>query len=487
MNGRATSAVLARWMPLAFAVLLAAVAIWLRQVPSLPGPSDGVQEALIGRALLAAAGKVSSGQVIADYPPIAILPMAAVHAITGLSGLAIADLLSALFAASLAGFWLSGLLKAGYRPAWALALTLLLSCNPLFLRAIAEGPQVILTLWGAWLFAVAAFALRSRGGVNDLMLISASLMMLVFTGLLGAALALAAIPFLFLTMPADIRSRSWFHVYLVLLFPVLFGLVGFAFVNWLMLHDPLASLRLPLEASRERAITSWQWVTLEIALAVASAPVLLAQYILARNRRPLQAPALALLGTLMLLVVFALQTGAARSLPVALAPAIPFAAAAVIRWPGPKDRTGRVALLLTLGCFGGGSVISGYATMTEKADANEYWRARQKSADEHLGHFLAGQSDVMLDAAMHPKVIAARGSARGVVTASDTSFALTLLSKRVRATAIAVAAPDPSRNADAINRRLPDFYVSGAEGYRLIYDREGWRVWARQSGEIKAP
>lgn len=472
-----------RGAPLAFALLFAISAVVLIRTTGLFAgwqPSSG---ALVGRALLGAAGKMTLGELIAAYPPLALTPMIGLRAPADLVGVTMGDLFSALVGAGLAGLWLASLLRAGYKPGAALVLVLLLVANPLFLGAITAGPEAVLTLVGVWLFAMSAFTLRNRASVNDLIACSASLTLLLFSGPLGGAFACATIPFLLLLMPSDIGRRSFGSVYMVLLFPAVFGLAGFIFVNWMMLHDPLSFLRNDIDLSAQWISDSWMRPLVPTLFAVACAPALVGMFIVARGRRPIQAVASALLGSLLLSVTVALQTGACRSPIEALCPAVALVAAAAMRWPPQKTRSLRVGLLLAVGLTGGASalLVQGRLALGLNGGeaASEFVGLRRAAAEEKVGRFLAGRSDVLLDAAAHPAVVAARGSGEGLVTGNDTAFAVSMLRKRVETGAVAVPATNPSRNADAISRNLPGLYAQGAPGFHLIYDADGWRVWSR--------
>jgi hypothetical protein len=466
-------------LPLALLVLAVVLTALLLGPTGQFRPISGSQAVLVGQALLGAAGKVDAGQVLASYPPVAMLPLVGLQAVTGLAGFTTATLLSAALAAGLAALWLRSLLLTGYGVLAAFALTALLCLNPLFLLAAGEGPELMMTLWGAWIFGISAFDVRARGGVNDLMLCSGSLMLLAFSGQPGILFVAATLPFLPLVMPADVQARSWLSVYLVLLFPAGFALLGFMLVNWMMLHDPLAFLRPQIEASGEWFGGSWARATAEIVSAVAAAPILLGLFILARDRRPIQAVAMAMLGTIMLLALLALQTGVGLSLTAALSPAIGLAAAAAMRWPTHRRRTVRALILLALGMIGGGSAL--YAQSYAVTSGSQIHDSRRDAADRDLGRFLADKDHVMIDAAAHPQVVAGRGSAEGLITASETAFKLSMLRRRIgpEPSAVAVRATDPSRGADTIGRNIPAFHDQGTAGFRVIYDRDGWRVWSR--------
>lgn len=479
----------ARWLPFAFAALFALMAVGLIRNGALFEDWQPASGALVGRALLGAAGKMTVGELIAAYPPLAMAPMIGLHHPAALVGTNPGELFSALLGAAVAGLWLGGLLRAGYRRGAAVVLVLLLVGNPLFLGAITAAPGAMLTMLAVWMFAMSAFTLRSRGSVNDLIACSVALALLVFAGPLGCAFAFATLPFLLLLMPSDVPPRSTLSVYLVLLFPALFGLAGFMFTNWMMVHDPLGFLHTDIDLAGHRFGESWLSTIAAVLFAVICAPALLGLFIAARGRRPLQAVASALLGTLLLSVALALQSGASHSSIETLSPAVALAAAAATRWPRQEARLPHVGLLLALGVIGGTCALLAQGALaqgeTGGAQASEFTAVRRTVGDQYVGHFLAGRAEVMIDAAAHPAVVAARGNAEGLVTSNDTAFALSLLRKRVETPTIAVAAPNPAGNADAISRSLPDLYAYGEPGMQLVYDHDGWRVWTRNP--VKGP
>lgn len=479
-----SSPVARRWLPVAVLVAACAIAVSASNLLAASGFRSGFTNDLAGRALLGIDGKIGVGEIISAYPPLAYLPMLAAQGITDLAGGSAARLLAALLAGAMVATWLHGLLRANYQPLAALLLTVLLALNPIFLRAMLAGPEAMLALWGVWLFAISVFTLRASGAVDDLILVSVSLVILFFTAPLGAVFAIAALPFLLLSTPTDVARNSQFSVYLVLLFPLLFCLFSFMFVSWLFLHDPWAFVPRRVLESPVRAAQPWWTLTIGAVLsAVAAAPILIGLIVRARARRLVQAPAFALLGILMLAIAIALLGGVTESFAIALIPAAAIAAALALRWPQEDGRFRRVALLIALGMIGAGVVVRMDASPTNvhfrQALTGQTQPPSRRAAEADLGEFLAGRSDVLIDAAAFPAVVAARGSAEGLITSTDTAFALSVLRRRVETREVAVPAPDPSRNADIISRALPDLYGSGAPGLRLIYDQGGWRVWRR--------
>ena len=477
------SRMLSRWLPtLAFAVV-GGLSFAAAQMLAARGFSRGLTNDLIGMVLLGASAKIDTAQIISAYPPITYLTMLSLQKVTGLQGLAAARLLTALLAGALGAAWMASLLRARYKPLRAVVFVALLVLNPLFLRAVAGGPEFMLVLWGTWLLAANAFTLRATGGVNALILFSAALVILMFSMLLGAVFALAAMPFLLLAVPADIKGRSHVSAYMVLLFPVWFSLVSFAFVNWLLLHDALAFIPARLYEVSLRSDGIWQKAAMAAALGVISAPILAGLIARTRTRRLVRAPALGLAATLPLAGALAILVGATESIAAPLAPAIALSAAVAARWPLEVGRSRRVAVLLFAGLLGGCISLFLDRSNAQFLDAllGTTRPAERQTGAGQLGHFLAGRSGVLFDAVTYPAVVAARGSAEGLITSADDIFSLSLLRKRIEpaAVSVAVAAPDLARNADAISRVFPDLYSAGVPGFRLVYDQDGWRVWTR--------
>lgn len=133
---------------------------------------------------------------------------------------------------------------------------------------------------------------------------------------------------------------------------------------------------------------------------------------------------LALLGTLLVFVVLAV--GADESWAATLAVIIAVAATAAVHWPTPSYRAFQVGLLIFL------SGIGGLLVLLTELEANEKPALAPQAgvngpmpgitADRQLGRFLAGRTNVLIDASAHPEVVAARGSAERLVTASDVAL-----------------------------------------------------------------
>ena len=99
-----------------------------------------------------------------------------------------------------------------------------------------------------------------------------------------------------------------------------------------------------------------------------------------------------------------------------------------------------------------------------------------------LGGAAIGHDGVLADTENAPALVLGRGSARGLFGPSSEPFALALMFSRLDAPFIAV--PDPhSRSGanDRLSRAFPTLWRRGAAGYRLVYQNNTWRLYARLS------
>jgi len=474
---------MARHAPFALVALIAAAgAFWLNGLVGELGFWPDQTSSLAGRAILSVAGKAELAPQLAAYPPLPYLLLLLVELVARPLGLNSVPLATAGLAAALLASYLRALRGAGY--AWAAAITfvLIFALHPLSLFAAARGPQSLLLLWGVWMFGKGLFGFRTSGGVDDLLALSLSLPLMALTSTRGAVVALSAIPFLLLAVPPDLRQRASASAYLVLLFPLLLAVLFMMAMSAILLHDPLAFITVDLLATGR-----WSDRPLALILAASIAGVVGACVIgvglilRSGQRRPLQAAAGALLGTMVLSMVVLALFGLADSALHALSITAAATAVFTVFWPVEENRTLRVGTLLLVGWLVSSTFIGADRRAARHPLTVLFGDAERAAppADLALGRWLSGRGGVMIHAQVHPEVIAARGSADGLVTETSPVFAVSLLSRRVFTDHVALRQHQPGISADAISGALPDLYRSGPPGYRLSYDSGGWRVWSR--------
>ncbi len=427
-----------RFLRFAGIVLVAFVALlafdgWLRQ--------HGFIAAAImrdwGEVILYGDGKGSFHEFTTTYPPIAFaLNVLAGVPIRWFASLPPPIVIAALLAALLVATWASALRAAGYGGWWSLALTALVGVQPFFLYLATLGVGAVLLLIAVYWYATAYWASRIHGRVSDFMSLALALAFTAFVHPLGALICVLTLPFLTLALPPALIARSVLNSMLVLLFPLLFALGSFAYENALFedsatafLHNFFGSVLATVPAGNDTGMPS---VLLEIA-----------------------------------------------ALLVALAMVV------LCHWPADSRRRGTVAALLLVGVALGWGM-----SFLWRSDEPTRWReaamgttvtVEQSGGAVALGRYLATRTDVLIDAPAHPEVLAARGSARGLVTPTDDVFMLTTFTRQIQSRFVAV--PDPDRPAmlddDRLAQTFPKLYAQGMHGYRLTYDANGWRVYER--------
>jgi len=442
--------------------------------------------ALSGDAVLAAEGRTGVTAFATAYPP---LP----HLLSFL--VAYSDLgtaMPAAVAAALGGGFFGASLygisrQAGIGVGASLLVTALLMANPLFLRALAEGPDIVLLLCGMLMFAHGLFGLTRDGTVQHAMAVAFALVLLVFSHHYGVLIVFAALPFLALSAPRELLARAPGGLFLALLFPIAFAMLGFAYIGWLFAGAPWAFLSDPDAAvigspERTAGFATLLGAALVFAVACPQLPVLAARSI---RRRILLVPTLALGGTLLAAIVLATASGSSLSPFLLLSPAAALAGACTLNWPSAHLR-GTVGIALAVfGLLGAGAVAT---RTTDRADRT--WReavlGAPRSADEHpsraVARYLGDSDGVLLDALAHPELVALRQTARGLVVPGDPRFALALLSVRPSEPLIAVPEPsDAPVTRDRIRQAFSDFFEEGAPGYRVVYSDANWQVYRSQT------
>ena len=87
---------------------------------------------------------------------------------------------------------------------------------------------------------------------------------------------------------------------------------------------------------------------------------------------------------------------------------------------------------------------------------------------------------MLVDIDNAPAFVLGRGRARGILGPQSEPFALAILFDRIDTPFVAV--PDPQSNSganDRLDKAFPTLFREGAPGYRVIYQNNTWRLFAR--------
>jgi hypothetical protein len=444
-------------------------------------------------ASTAADGQVPIGRIVAAYPTLPFMTT------TLIAWLAPADtpapaLVAAALLAIIVAFCFLSFRKAGLPIAAAGVVTVLVGFHPALLRAVVAGPSDMFLAAFLLMLCLSLYDLRARSGTSEVMAVGLALMGLAFSHPMGAAFAFAAVPFLAFAVRPVLVASSAFNVVIALIFPTFFAVAAFSYVSWIFPGDGWSFFAAPAESlSIWTAAVAGVFgnglagpVTLDASLAMGAAfalgaPLAVVVLALVYRRRPLVVPG----------IVFAAITIAATAIsvlsgffgdPTAIVVAAPIlAAAVVIRVPLARERLGFTIALLVLGWLGG--LLS--LALVDPLALNYFQAASGRGGGDRVdalaaGGAAVGHDGVLADVDNAPAFVLGRGRARGILGPESEPFALAMLFSRIDAPFVAV--PDPQSETglgDRLDKAFPSLFRDGAPGYRIIYQNNTWRLFAR--------
>jgi hypothetical protein len=482
-----------RWaLPFAAGAFAAAMFLAAIAVENGVVPDDSVR--LWAGATLAGDGNVSIGRIVAAYPTVPFLATVLV-ALVAPDGTPAPALVAAALLALIGALWLVAFAKAGLPLAAAIAATVLLAFHPMLLRATVAGPAELCLVLFLYLFGRALYDLRARSTTSEVMAVGLSLLGLAFSHPIGAAIAFSSVPFLVFAVRPVLVANSAFNVVIVLIFPSVFAVGAFYYLSWVFpgsgwsfFAAPAASLaawsagvaRLFGDGVIGSPALDAAMATL-VALTLGAPLVLIAIGSMYR-RRPLLAPALVFVATVVTAAAISVGTGLFGD-PAAIAAAAPVLAAIVVmRAPVVRERLAVFMLLLALGWLGGtvGLAVVDPATTTHIAALLDGSDDRERLDALALGGALAGRDGALVDTDTAPAVVIGRGRAHGLLAPPSEAFALTLLFRRFDAPYVAL--PNPQSNGgvnDRLNKAFPLMFRDGDPDYHVIYQNNTWRLYKR--------
>ena len=451
-------------------------------------------------AISAGGGEVPLGRIVASYPTLPFFAATLLEFVMPV-GTPTPALLAAGLLALLSGAWFLSFRSAGLPTATAAAATLLIALHPAMLAACLSGAAEMFLVVFLYLLGGALYDLRARTAASEVMAVGLALMGLAFSHPMGGAIACAVVPWLALAIRPTLVANSAFNVVVALLFPTIFSLGSFAYVSWVFPGDGWSFLAAPAEslaawaadaAKIMRPLTGS--IALDAALAVAAALVLGAPIAPVAvgwvgQRRPLVAPPLVFAATVVVAAAITVATGLFGN-PASLAVAAPILAAVIVaRVPVVRERASIALALLAAGWLGGAIglvLVDPRASLHLSAALEGQVGDRVRLDALALGGATMGHEGVLVDTDNAPAVVVGRGQARGLIGPSDPAFTLATLFSRINVPFIAV--PDPNVAAgvqDRMNKTFPRLYRDGAQGYRLAYQNQTWRLYARDQQGAK--
>ena len=448
-------------------------------------------------ASTAADGQVPIGRIVAAYPTLPFLTTTLVAWLTP-AGTPAPALVAAGLLALIAAFCFTSFRKAGLPTSVAGIATLLVAFHPALLRGVVAGPSDMFLAAFLLMFCLTLYDLRARSGTSEVMGVGLVLMALAFSHPLGAAFAFAAVPFLAFAVRPALVAHSAFNVVIALIFPTVFAIAAFSYVSWIFPGDgwtffaaPTQSLSLWSAAVTHvfgDGLSGFLTVYASAAMAVAlviGAPIATVMLVIVHRRRPLIVPAEIFAGIAIAATAISVLSGFFGD-PTAIVVAAPvLAASIVIRIPIAHERPGLTVALLLWGWFGGLASL----VLVDPNIANYLHASAARGSGERIDALTAGgaaarRDGVLVDVNNAPSFVLGRGRARGILGPQSEPFALAILFDRIDTPFVAV--PDPQSNTgvnDRLDKTFPNLFSEGAPGYRVIYQNNTWRLFAR----INAP
>lgn len=454
-------------------------------------------------ASTAADGQVPFGRIVAAYPTLPFLTTALVAWLAPPLAPAPA-LVAAGVLAVIAAYCFTAFRAIAVPKLPAAAATLLIALHPAVLRAVVAGPSDMFLAAFLLMFCLALYDLRARSGTSEVMRVGLALMGLAFSHPLGAAFAFAAMPLLAFAVRPALVVHSPFNVVVALIFPTIFAISAFSYASWIFPGEgwtffaaPTQSLSLWTAAlvrmtgeNLSGLLTLYASLAMAMALAIGApiAPVMLS---LVFRRRPLVVPAALFVGAAIAATAISTMTGVFGD-PAAIVIAAPMLAAVVVlRVPVARERLGLTLALLLWGWFGGFASL----VLIDPVTVNYFGAALGGSGERFdaltAGGAATGDDGVLVDIENAPAFVLGRGRVDGIFGPQSENFALAFLFARIDTPFVAV--PDPQSGAganDRIDKAFPNLFREGAPGYRLVYQNNTWRLFARSkatTNEDKQP
>jgi hypothetical protein len=475
------------------AVLAFALSLLLSAMAMRTGFLPDDTAALWAGAISAGDGEIPLGRIVSAYPSIPFLATTMLEFVTP-AGTPTPALLAALTFGGIAGACFLAMRRSGLGLLAALMGTVLIAFHPALLHAALAGPSDILLAVFLFLFGRGLYDLRAQSSTPQVMTVALALVGLAFSHPMGAAIAIASVPFLALAVRPALIANSAPNVVVALVFPTAFSAAAFVYTSWVFPGSGWSFFTAPTQSLAAWAAGLSQLfgqrlsgslaldAGLMTALAIAvGAPVVVAALIRVHRRRPLIAPALVLIAAVVAAAVITVMTGVFGE-PVAVVAAAPVLAALVmIRIPDMRQRIPAVMALLLLGWIGGAAAVAAIdprLAMHVRELVDHATGDRERIDALNLGHATLGRQGVLVDAFNAPAVVLGRGRARGLMAPQGEEFMLTVLLARLHAPFVAVPDPHASAGAlDQLNKAFPTLYRLGAPGYRLVYQNSTWRLY----------
>lgn len=431
------------------------------------------------------------------YPQVQYYLLTLLSVIPGLKSPQVPYLISAAAAAGLLTHFTIRLRFVGTPPLMIVLTVLLVAANPVFLWSATNGGGEMLGITLYYALGLAMIVLRYSHSLHAHMMLGFVLLMFFITDARSLYLAITLLPLLPLVVQKHILRLNPVAPILVLYLPLLFMIGIWLALNWIYTGDSLAFLKDPASPFLGARISAdylpwrsaygqqfWASTLISAGLLGICYPILLLVQLPPIRRTRVYAAALGLTG----MPIFASGLATWAEFTQSPADILVFVIGGVMALLTTgmilRDRPSQVLALLLAGMIGSLALFQRYPAvgMDGWFDALAGRTVTSpRSEDLRLGTWARDIDGLMIDENTAYAVIAARGGATGLYLTFSDRFKQSVGGGRLVAEWVAV--PSPGRDArqrDQVVHNFPKLYADGAPGYVLVYDRDGWRVYAAE-------
>lgn len=410
----------------------------------------------------------------AFYPPVPFALTLAIQYIAGGTGLPTPFVLSAALGAAMLVLWLKNLwLTEGFSLTGSCIVVALLALNPYFLRALADGPETMFTIFGTWIYAGGIVNLRLTGNAPDMMKVAVGLLIVAMSDNYGLMISLGALPFLIVAARPSMIASSSFGYLFAMFYPVAAALASLFFVAEIFNSALVPQL---VEGPSLIPVTEHLFILSGI---VPMGLVVVFRNIMAPS---LFMPLVAALGSVLGAYVLNIHLNVESDPFIAIVPMLGVVAAGVRFWPQTRLREPIVAILLATAIMQTMQVMR-FTMIPETRE----WRQAALATDPgtagptaETAAFLSSKSGVMLDTERNPELVIAMGGVSQLIIAGEPIYDWALEGGLPQAPFIVVPKiPPEARIRDRILLRFPQLRQDGLAGYDMIHDNSHWRVFKK--------
>ena len=383
-------------------------------------------------------------------------------------------ILSALLGSVMLMLWFVNMRDSGgYSSLTSMAVVALLGLNPFFLRALADGPQTVLTILGTWVFTRGVVSLRLTGNAPDMMKVAVGLLTVALSDSFGLMICLGALPFMIVAARPSMVAASSTGYLVAMFYPAVAGVASVFFLS--AIFD---STLVPLLIETPHAVTWETHALIMFGTLPVTLTAVLRNVLLPRLFMPLIAAMAAVCGAYVLNAFFHLE----GDQTMAFAPMLGVVAVAIRYWPPLPLREPIAIVLLALGVL-----LSTIAFRTIPLNETRAWVTAFRGETigspnlaQDVAMFLRSKSEIMVDAEHNPEIVTALGGAEKLIVAGEPIYDWAMEGGLPQARYILVpAGENPMAAGDMILRRFPALYDNQAAGYRVVFSNAQWRVFER--------